>query len=233
MDWIQHGDLVLDEILGLCSLTVKYLTLPCVSRARHKITSVGRREAAETAFLASKLDEQIISRLVRLSALCEILKREGMPANEASRIRQWEQMIRERIQKLRMIKMYRTPQALRSFSRLFSLLLPPFYAPYYATLAHDLNSIGTAVAFSVFTSLALTSLFETVSQMEDPFVLTSVLDGVHVDKQLSTEFTFQLLALRQSVFPEASEYKDKPMRLALESVGSLMDATAPIRLVSE
>ena len=62
--------------------------------------------------------------------------------------------------------MYRTPQGLRSFGRLFSMLLPPFYAPYYAQLAHDVNSLGIAITFAIFTALALTSLFETISQME-------------------------------------------------------------------
>ena len=60
-----------------------------------------------------------------------------------------------------------TAQGLRSFGRLFSFLLPPFYSPYYAELARNLNSLGVGVTFAVLTSVALTSLFETASQMEE------------------------------------------------------------------
>jgi hypothetical protein len=104
--------------------------------------------------------------------------------------------------------MYRTPQGLRSFGRLFSMFLPPFYAPYYAQLAHDINSLGTGIAFSIFTAVALTSLFETISQMEDPFDRSSVLDGVYVTPDLNDGFKPQLLALRNRFFPDAPTFKD-------------------------
>lgn len=58
-------------------------------------------------------------------------------------------------------------QGLRSFGRLFSFVLPPFYAPYYADLARSLNSLGVGIAFAALTSIALTSLFETAFQMEE------------------------------------------------------------------
>ena len=64
------------------------------------------------------------------------------------------------------MKQYRTPQALRSFARLFSVFLPPFYAPYYGQLAYDLNSLPMAIIFACVTSIALTSLFESIYQME-------------------------------------------------------------------
>lgn len=126
---------------------------------------------------------------------------------QATRVRQWERRLLEAIEKLRVIKIYRSPQGLRSFARLFSIFLPPFYAPYYAQLAHDLNSLGTAIVFSIITSLALTSLFETISQMEDPFVVMSVLDGVNVKRELLDDFTPQLLTLRQCFFPSSSNFE--------------------------
>jgi hypothetical protein len=127
---------------------------------------------------------------------------------QATRVRQWERRLLESIEKLRVVKMYRSPQGLRSFARLFSIFLPPFYAPYYAQLAHDLNSVGTAIVFSILTSLALTSLFETISQMEDPFVEMSVLDGVNVKRELLDDFEIQLLTLRKSFFPASGPFKD-------------------------
>ena len=80
-------------------------------------------------------DSLYTKRIIRLSALCENFKRAGLPSGEASRIRQYERFLGESIENLRMIKNYRTPQTLRSFARLFTTLLPPFFAPTYAQIA--------------------------------------------------------------------------------------------------
>ena len=130
------------------------------------------------------------------------------PLTQAARIRQWEITLLQAVEVLRVIKLYRTPQGLRSFARLFSIFLPPFYAPFYAQLAEDLNSLGTAIAFAVFTSLALTALFETVSQLEDPFVESSILDGVALERDLEDDFKPQLLALRRRFFPACGPLGD-------------------------
>jgi len=53
----------------------------------------------------------------------------GLNASEVSRMRQYERFIGEAIENLRMVKMYRTPQALRSSGRNFTLIPPSFYAP--------------------------------------------------------------------------------------------------------
>ena len=94
------------------------------------------------------------------------------------------------------IKKYRTPQALRSFARLFTVFLPPFYCPFFAQLAKDLDSLPFAIAFSVLTSIALTSLFESISQIEDPFTGKVALDGIDVGKELRDNFREQLFCCR-------------------------------------
>lgn len=121
-------------------------------------------------------------------------------------MRQWERVIMMSIDQLYAIKMYRTPQGLRSFARLFSIILPPLFAPYYAQLAIDVNSIGLAITFSVVTAIALTSLFETINQMEDPFDGCGSLDDINVSKELISDMTVQLLALRQQYFPHAGPF---------------------------
>jgi hypothetical protein len=108
---------------------------------------------------------------------------------------------------LRVIKKYRTPQALRSFARLFSVFLPPFYAPFYGQMAKDLNSLGTAIAFSILTSIALTSLFESISQMEDPFVGIIALDGIELSNELLVEFRQELLDWRKELYPNAEPFE--------------------------
>ena len=62
----------------------------------------------------------------------ENLKRIGFSVTEANRIRMWERTMAEAIETLKMLKLYRTPQALRSFAGLFTILLPPLYSPAFA-----------------------------------------------------------------------------------------------------
>ena len=107
-----------------------------------------------------------------------------------------------------MIKLYRTPQALRSFARLFTVFLPPFYAPSYAEIALGLNSLAAGIIFSVLTSLALTALFETISQMEDPFLGHASLDGVDVDSELSSSFVVQCIMMRSHFFRDAEPFDE-------------------------
>ena len=207
--WLHHSDAVLVEILGICNCLSRLLTLPNATRARHRITSQGRQEAQETLALTSKLYGCMLVRLARLTDLCEVLKAEGLPPNEATRIRQWERRVLESADNLRMIKLYRTPQALRSFARLFTVLLPPFYAPYYAELAKSLGSLGMGITFSVVTSLALTALFETISQMEDPFLRFASLDGVDVECELGFSFVVQCMTMRSHFFKSAKPFDER------------------------
>lgn len=91
-------------------------------------------------------------------------------------------------------------QGLRSFGRLFSFILPPFYAPYYAELAKNLNSLGVGIVFSVLTAIALNSLFETSSQMEE-YVAVSVVSNA-VRRFVNTHYLCALFSI--SPFVETS-----------------------------
>jgi hypothetical protein len=225
MDSLNHADAVLVEIFSICNCVGRFLTLPNATRARHRITSQGRQEAQETLALTSKLYGSMLVRLGRLSDLCEALKAEGLPPNEATRVRQWERRILESADNLRMIKLYRTPQALRSFARLFTVLLPPFYAPYYAELAKSLGSLGMGIAFSVMTSLALTALFETISQMEDPFLRFASLDGVDVECELGSSFVVQCLTMRSHFFRSAKPFDERKINAVITEVVRVQEFT--------
>ena len=67
----------------------------------------------------------------------------------------WERAVDESIEQLRMLKLYHKPQALRTFARMFSFFLPPFYALAFAQLAHGSNSIGLGISFAIIISLGL------------------------------------------------------------------------------
>jgi hypothetical protein len=184
---------------------------------------LGRKEAKRTDAVGSQLYDSVLVRIGVLSDLCEILKREGLPPNEATRVRQWERIVQENCEKTRMIKDYRTPQALRSYGRLFSLLLPPFYAPFFAEMAFKLQSLAMGIVFAALTAVALTGLFETVSQFEDPFIDSSVLDGVHVRQLLIDDLGTQILALRLHFFPDAPPFQH-PVHRRDSSVASVPSA---------
>ena len=74
-------------------------------------------------------------------------------------------------------------------------------------MAKDLNSLGTAITFSILTAIALTSLFESISQMEDPFVGIIALDGIDVTNDLRVEFRQELLDWREELFPNGKAFE--------------------------
>ena len=215
VDYLHQSDVALDAMVKLCSDLSRMLTLPSCSRARHRVTPTGRKQAARIEELMDHLKRSALRRMLIVSDVCEKLKYQGMPGNEAARLRQWERFITEKIELLVVIKRYRTPQALRSFARIFSVFLPPFYAPFYGQMAQDLNSLGMAIAFSVLTSIALTSLFESIAQIEDPFVGAMSLDGINVADELQGKFTDQLLDVREYYYKDAPKIKLQSRSLSL------------------
>ena len=90
IDWEEFADEVLTEVLQLCIDLTNMLTLPNITRARHRVTSVGQREAKEINIVSFKLHRRIHAHLVQLGLFCERLKQHGLLPNEATRIRQWE-----------------------------------------------------------------------------------------------------------------------------------------------
>ena len=134
------------------------------------MTKKGRGEASRTTEVAYYLLESISTqRMTRLLLYSERLKKIGLPSGEVSRIRQYERFLSDMVEQLRMVKMYRSPQALRSFARIFTLLLPPFYAPTFAQVAMEVDSLSVGIGFGIITALGLTALFESLQVLEDPF----------------------------------------------------------------
>uniref|UniRef100_A0A7S1FQA0 Uncharacterized protein n=1 Tax=Corethron hystrix TaxID=216773 RepID=A0A7S1FQA0_9STRA len=206
-DSLDHSDDVMRKLLSCADELFHFLTLPTMSRARHRVTTMGRKEAERTVETSYSLYDSLYTRkIVHISHSTEILKAIGLPGNEAARIRQWERFLGETFENLRMLKMYRTPQALRSFGRLFSLFLPPVYAPAFAQLAHDTDSLALGITFAVIISLALSAIFNSVIFLEDPFVGHITLDGVDVREELVVLLWQQLMEGRREVFPAAKTF---------------------------
>jgi hypothetical protein len=207
VDWVEHCDAVLAQLIGIGDELSRFLTLPTTTRIRHRLTKQGRREAARTIEVAYHLLESMSTqRMTRLVMYSERLKKFGLSSGEISRLRQYERFISSSIEQLRMVKMYRTPQAFRSFARIFTLFLPPFYAPNYAQVARDVNSLGVGIAFGIVTALALTALFESQQILEDPFTAYLALDGIDVREEFEVLQFAQLIRTRELVFPNAPRY---------------------------
>lgn len=204
---LKHSDKVLEQLIGIGDELSRFLTLPTSSRSYHRMLKGGRVKAATIMEVAYRLmDSLYTQRMLKISKLNEDLKTKGLSATECSRLRQSERFIGEAIENLRHIKMYRTPQALRAFGRIFTLALPAFYAPAFAQLAIDLHSLANGIFFAILTPLVLTALFQTIQVMEDPFVGWVSLDGIDVREEMEILHFQQLISARKTLFPDAPEY---------------------------
>ena len=74
----------------------------------------------------------------------------------------------EAFETMKHIFQYRTPQTLRTFSRIFITTLPVLYAPYFAFLAAD-YSTGLALMMPVLFTVTLVSLDNIQLHLENPF----------------------------------------------------------------
>lgn len=212
VDWVEHSDKVLEHLVVIGDELSRFLTLPTSSRSSYRMLKSGRQEAGEIVELQYKLfDSFYTKRVTKLSMLTEQLKSMGLSATEGSRLRQYERYIGEAIEGLRMHKMYRTPQALRSFGRIFTVLLPPLYAPSFSQLAFDLHSLTMGILFAVITPLCLTALFESVQAIEDPFVGWITLDGIDVAEELEVLHWHQLINARKEIYPQAPDFVVRKM----------------------
>lgn len=207
INWLEHCDAVLVELIGIGDELSRFLTLPSASRSRHRMTRMGRHEAAQTMEVAYYLLESMAThRMTRLIMYTERLKKIGLPSGEVSRIRQYERFLSDILEQLRMVKLYRTPQALRSFARIFTILLPPFYAPTFAQVAIEVRSLGVGIAFGIITALGLTALFESLQVLEDPFTAFLALDGIDAREEFEVLHFSQLVQTRRLLFPDAPDY---------------------------
>ena len=133
-------------------------------RARHDV-----RERAKTRMM------QITK---KLSAGIELLKFHGLPANEASRINNYAQMIQTATNRLVLLKDFRTPQYVRAFVRVFICLMPVLYSPYYSDMHHHTMPMVYVLAFALFIQMAFVGLFNVQVGLEDAFIAGK--DGIAI-----------------------------------------------------
>ena len=96
-------------------------------------------------------------------------------------------------------------------------------------MAVDLNSLEMAIAFSILTSFALTALFESLTQMEDPFLAEITLDGIDVPRELQQIQYKSLLSQRNAIFFS----KASPSVNGLPSEHSNLDTSQNLRIFGD
>jgi hypothetical protein len=125
-----------------------------------------------------------------ISASHEELRAAGMPANEVSRTNQYLRAVMIEFERMRAILEYRTPHALRAYSRVFLNSFPVLYGPYFATLsAGSIPAVGYLVA--VLYSVVLVSLDNIQEALENPY---GTVDEDDVDAGVEDELDRILLA---------------------------------------
>src|SRR3569832_2059612 len=106
VDWIEHCDAVLAQLIGLGDELSRFLSLPTATKSRHRMTRQGRREAAKIMEVSYHLMESMCTqRMTRLMFYSERLKKIGLPSGEISRIRQYERFLSNNLEHLRMYKL--------------------------------------------------------------------------------------------------------------------------------
>lgn len=111
---------------------------------------------------------EVYRRFSALSESHEALRAAGVPANEVSRVNQYLRAVIIDFERMRNILEYRTPQALRAYSRVFLNGFPILFGPYFARLGTESTAaVGYLVA--VVYSVVLVSLDNIQEALENPY----------------------------------------------------------------
>jgi len=170
----EHARRVKELIFRILDALQDVLFVPRSGHPRHEF-SCGIREKREIDASLKQGRRACIKLLARLHSCTEDLKAAGMPANEASRINQYNMFLTRSFEYLWSAKTYHTPIALRSLLRVVIQVLPFFYGPYWLYLAKgDRNMCTTrslmfACSFSVLISTLLIVMNNLQEQVENPF----------------------------------------------------------------
>lgn len=122
-------------------------------------------EEEETAVSDTKPIYAVFS---KLSQSHETLRAAGMPANEVSRVNQYLRATIIHFEQMNNIAQYRTPLALRAYSRIFLNAFPILFGPFFANVAFpEWPLAGYIVAF-VYASV-LVSLDNIQDDLERPY----------------------------------------------------------------
>lgn len=188
---------VRDDGKELLFLIHEMLIGPTVGKARFFLFPKNKKKRNSVLQHQERVAQRINEVFEHLYMHVESMKATGLPANEASRINQYHWFLTQRFEYLRNFKYYRTPQATRSFGRVYLFALPWFFGPYFAWVAglqldgaleapvSTETNIAWALCLAGFTFLVLMGLINTGRLVEDPFVENAGYDTVHLKHDIA------------------------------------------------
>jgi len=179
-----------DICLAMCKELHLLLSLPVTTTGRFHVFAYHARKHRRMGEYAAEHASQVSCLTRLLMRQVEILKKHGMPSNEASRINQYVWILQARVEALFQIKQYRTPQSTRSYTRFYLCVLPWFIGPYFAWLGsrnmqdevYETNP-GFAMATAVLYETLLVGLMLQTRQLEDVFLPQGV-DNVRMEEDM-------------------------------------------------
>jgi len=221
----QHGQRVFGLLVRLVEAMQELLLVPRRGRSRQEFcTCVSpEKEMVEDAELQGR--SAVLKLLGRLHRATEELKAAGMPANEASRINQYNMFLCRDFERLWSLKTYRTPTTLRSVCRVSIQVFPFFFGPYYLHLikTYSADSDVTdsvlrhrfifACLFSCLTSTTLVALLNVAVALENPFRPGST-DTIRVQEefQLCREALQEAMQDQEEAWYERFEFEWEVLR---------------------
>lgn len=147
----------------------------------------------KTYFVSEKFSEQDYLKMMELFAAVswsiEInLRRGGVPPPNISRVNESLRSLMQAFELLRNLKIYRTPLALRAYTRLFVTVFPILYSPRFAYIAQENNALWGALVLCVLYTLILSGLDAIQDGLEEPF------DGEGIDDVQFSQYLLHISA---------------------------------------
>lgn len=193
----DFNSIVVSDAMELITLVYQYLSMPAVAHARNLVFQRKKLTTKRVHALQNDILKCINDVVVDFFQHTEVMRKAGFPSGEASRIHQYHQYLQQRFEQVRVLKYYRTPQAARSFGRVYLFVLPWLSGPYYAWVYQE-SHLAIALVLAGFTYLILVGLLNAQAGLEDPFLAdyTSWLPGVDTVK-LDYELATVIQAINQ------------------------------------
>ncbi len=118
--------------------------------------------------------KNVYNHFSNLSISMEALRTAGVSGSEISRCNQYLKAMMVDFEKMRNIRMYRTPMSLRAYSQVFLNIFPILFAPYFAHISSE-SYYASGFVVAVVYGLVLVSLDNIQEDLENPF------DGIGAD----------------------------------------------------
>ena len=130
-------------------------------------------------------EKNIYEVFTKISLFIKQYRERGLASGEVSRSNQYLSKMMDAFESIKHIYQYRTPITLRSYSKIFVVLVPIVYGPYFAHISEDIT-MWLAMIMPVLFSIVLVSLDNIQDHLENPFDLVGE-DDVKINAEKFVE----------------------------------------------